>query len=42
MELDRQTGSLHHKNNKLFQFHIILSTFQYKNFFIELLPITIH
>ena len=26
MELDRQTGSLHHKNNKLLQFHIILNT----------------
>ena len=35
MELDRQTGSLHHKDNKLFQFHIILRTLQYKNFFIE-------
>ena len=35
MELDRQTGSLHHKNNKLFQFHIILNTFPIKNFFIE-------
>ena len=23
MELNRQTGSLHHKNNKLFQLHII-------------------
>ena len=30
MELDRQTGSLNHKNNKLFQFHIILNTLQYK------------
>ena len=34
MELDRQTGSLHHKNNKLFQFHI-LNTFQSQNIFIE-------
>ena len=29
MELDRQTGSLHHKDNKSFQFHIILNTLQY-------------
>ena len=43
MELDRQTGSLHHKNNKFnFQFHIILNTLQHKSLFGKYLSLSIY